>query len=59
MLKILNGIIRIFGRKDFLNVSSIKKLVTNNVFDISKARRILNYEPKHSLAEGLKKTYRE
>lgn len=57
MLKILNGIMRIFGRKDFFNVSSIKKLVTNNVFDISKARKILNYEPRYDLAEGLKRTY--
>ena len=59
MLKLLNGIMRIFGRKDFFNASSIKKLVTNNVFDISKARKILNYEPRYDLGEGLKRTYKE
>jgi nucleoside-diphosphate-sugar epimerase len=57
MLKLLNRVMRIFGRKDFLNVSSIKKLVTNNVFDISKAKRVLNFTPRYTLTEGLQKTY--
>ena len=58
MLKMLNKVVRIRGRKDFFNLASIKKLVTNNVFDISKARRILNYEPRYDLEEGLKRTYK-
>ncbi|MCX5805014.1 MAG: SDR family NAD(P)-dependent oxidoreductase [Proteobacteria bacterium] len=56
-LKLFNRITRIFGKKVFLSISSLKKLVTNTIFDISKARRILNYEPRYTLSDGLLKAY--
>jgi nucleoside-diphosphate-sugar epimerase len=39
------------------DVSSIKKFATNNVFDISKATKLLNFKPQYILPEGLKKAY--
>jgi nucleoside-diphosphate-sugar epimerase len=56
-LKLINGAMRTFGRQDICDASSIRKLTANNVFDISKARRLLRFAPRYALAEGLRKTY--
>ena len=44
-------------KKEFLNSGSIKKLTTNNSLNISKAEKILNYSPKYSLEQGIRRTY--
>lgn len=59
LLNILNFALILFGKKNTLSTSSVKKLATNNIFDISKAKIVLKYDPKYSLSEGLKRTYIE
>ena len=57
VLKLLNRMMGVLGKKNFLRVSSVNKLATSNVFDTSKANKVLGYAPRYSLAEGLSKTY--
>ena len=56
-MNVMNGLYKMIFRKEFFSISSITKLVTNNVFDISKARRVLNFTPLYTLTEGLQKIY--
>ncbi|HMV67180.1 MAG TPA: NAD-dependent epimerase/dehydratase family protein [Myxococcota bacterium] len=44
------------GREDNLSRFSIKYLCTHHYFNIDKARRDLGYEPKVSIAEGIRRT---
>jgi nucleoside-diphosphate-sugar epimerase len=55
LVKILNFI----TRKKLINPQSISKLYSNNIYDISKARTLLNYNPKISLEDGLCLTYKK
>jgi nucleoside-diphosphate-sugar epimerase len=56
-LRIINYLSSISFKKELFKTSSIKGLVTNNTFDISKATKILNYTPRYTLSAGLKKIY--
>ncbi len=40
-------------------VSSITRLVRNRIVDISKARKVLGYDPKYDFKTGIKKTIKE
>lgn len=57
ILKTFNVIYKVIMKKEFLNSGSIKKLTTNNSLNISKAEKILNYSPKYSLEQGIRRTY--
>ena len=56
-LRIINYFSIVLFKKELFKTSSIKGLVTNNTFDISKAKKILSYIPRYTLNAGLKKTY--
>jgi len=58
-LRMLSAGLMLFGKEATFNASSVKKFTTNNVFDISKARKLLNYEPRYSLFYGLQKAFVE
>jgi len=57
ILKAVNVICKVIMKKEFLNSGSIKNLTTNNYLNISKAEKILNYSPKYSLEQGIRRTY--
>ena len=47
------------GADTTTKVSSITRLVRNRIVDISKARRVLGYDPKFDFKTGIKKTIEE
>lgn len=47
----------VLGKEPPLSRRSLKFFTNNTSFDISRARKVLGYEPKVSLREGMKRTY--
>jgi nucleoside-diphosphate-sugar epimerase len=57
MLKVVNKTLNSLSVPSPFNNASLKKLETDNIFDISKAKEFLGYEPRFTLETGLRRTY--
>lgn len=58
LVAVVEVMFRVLGKEPPMSRRSIKFFTANTAFDISRAKRLLGYEPKVDLARGLAQTYR-